>query len=143
MFSDYHMLKIALKNLPNKDIRPQVAQTSRASPTEPALWSALLGDTNIPAPGYQHNQKNAISSQCKHLTSLFKINLVFSFDFFYWCKGFLNTLPWLLLFISLLFTYWTTLITPQNRLDRVDFLFTHKPLFHSLQMAFFPLIRSK
>lgn len=50
------MLKKPLKNLPNRDMKPQAAQTSRASPTEPALWSALLGDTNIPAPGYQHNQ---------------------------------------------------------------------------------------
>lgn len=142
MFSDYHMLKIALKNLPNRDIRPQAAQTSRASPTEPALWSALLGDTNIPAPGYITKQ-NAISLLCNTLHNFFKIYLVFSFNFFYWCKVLFNTLPWLLLLISQLFTYWNTLVTPQNWLDRIDFLFTHKPLFHSLQMAFFPLIRPK
>ena len=39
-----------LFNLPNSEIKPQTAQTTRHNPTDPDLSKALVGETKIPDP---------------------------------------------------------------------------------------------
>jgi hypothetical protein len=44
--------------LPNKEMAPQVAQTMRQNPTDPASCSAMEGETKIPDPAVRSIKLN-------------------------------------------------------------------------------------